>query len=65
MAGVMWPNCLGAVRKAGIRCPHQGVVEGGNYDTLVVVVVHNWFALLQPGTIFFGFGHLAEQIYSI
>ena len=24
--GGMWPNCLGAVRKAGIRCPHQLVV---------------------------------------
>ena len=22
----MWPNCLGAVRLAGIRCPHQLVV---------------------------------------
>ena len=25
----MWPNCLGAERKAGIRCPHQLVVGGG------------------------------------
>ena len=25
----MWPNCLGVVRKAGIRCPHQLVVGGG------------------------------------
>ena len=28
----MWPNCLWAVRKAGIRCPHQLVVGGGNRD---------------------------------
>ena len=28
----MWFNCLGAVRKAGIRCPHQLVVGGGNRD---------------------------------
>ena len=28
MAGGMWPNCLGAVRKAGIRCPPQLVVGG-------------------------------------
>ena len=28
MAGGMWPNCLGAVKKAGIRCPHQLVVGG-------------------------------------
>ena len=28
MAGGMWPNCLGAVRKAGIRFPHQLVVGG-------------------------------------
>ena len=28
--GGMWPNCLGAVRKAGIRCLHQLVVGGGN-----------------------------------
>ena len=27
--GGMWPNCLGAVRKAGIWCPYQLVVEGG------------------------------------
>ena len=27
----MWPNCLGAVRKAGIRCPHQLVVWGGGF----------------------------------
>ena len=27
----MWPNCLGAVKKAGIRCPHQLVV-GGDCD---------------------------------
>ena len=26
--GGMWPNCLEAVRKAGIRCPHQLVVGG-------------------------------------
>ena len=26
--GGMWPNCLGAVRKAGIRCPRQLVVGG-------------------------------------
>ena len=26
--GGMWPNCLGAVRKAGIRCPPQLVVGG-------------------------------------
>ena len=25
----MWPNCLGSVRKAGIRFPHQLVVGGG------------------------------------
>ena len=24
----MWPNYLGAMRKAGIRCPHQLVVGG-------------------------------------
>ena len=24
----MGPNCLGAVRKAGIRCPHHLVVGG-------------------------------------
>ena len=29
LAGGMWPNCLGAVRKAGIMCPHQLVVGGG------------------------------------
>ena len=29
------PNCLGAVSKAGIRCPHQLVVEGGNCDIVV------------------------------
>ena len=29
VAGGMWPNCLGAVRKAGIRCPRQLVVGGG------------------------------------
>ena len=29
----MWPNCLGTVRKAGIRCSHQLVVGGmGNPD---------------------------------
>ena len=27
VAGGMWPKCLGAVRKVGIRCPHQLVVE--------------------------------------
>ena len=29
--GGMRPNCLGAVRKAGIRCPNQLVV-GGKHD---------------------------------
>ena len=29
----MWPKCLGAVRKANIKFPHQLVVGGGgNYD---------------------------------
>ena len=28
VAGGIWPNCLGAVRKAGIRFPHQLVVGG-------------------------------------
>ena len=28
MAGGMWPNCLGALRKACIRCPHQLVKTG-------------------------------------
>ena len=28
----MWPNCLGAVRKAGIMSPHQLVVGGGDCD---------------------------------
>ena len=27
----MWPNFLGAVRKAGTRCPHQLVVVGGKH----------------------------------
>ena len=27
--GGMWPNCLGAVRKSGIWCPHQLIVCGG------------------------------------
>ena len=31
MLGGMWPNCLGAVRKADIRCPHQ-LVGGGIRD---------------------------------
>ena len=31
MTGGMWPNCLGAVRKAGIRCSHQ--LTSGNPDT--------------------------------
>ena len=31
----MWPNCLGAVRKAGIRCPHQLVVVGEIRDIAV------------------------------
>ena len=29
MAGGRWPNCLGVVIKAGIRCPHQLVVGVG------------------------------------
>ena len=29
----MWPNCLEAVTKAGIRCPHQLVVGGGGIVT--------------------------------
>ena len=32
----MWPNCLGAVRKAGFslkfRCPHQLILRGRNPD---------------------------------
>ena len=28
LAGGMWLKCLGAVRKAGIMCPHQLVVWG-------------------------------------
>ena len=31
LAGGMWPNCLGALSKAGIRCLHQLVVEGGKF----------------------------------
>ena len=29
----MWSNCLGAVRKAGIRCRHQLAVGGGGFLT--------------------------------
>ena len=29
VASGIWPTCLGAVRKAGIRCPHQLLVGGG------------------------------------
>ena len=28
--GGMWPNCLGAVRKAGIRCLHWPLGGGKN-----------------------------------
>ena len=35
MAGGMWPNCLGTVRKAGIRCPHHLVVGEGEFLTEV------------------------------
>ena len=31
MAGSMWPNCLGAVRKADIKCPQQLIVGGGKF----------------------------------
>ena len=27
--GGMWPNCLGALRKTGIRCPHHTVHQNG------------------------------------
>ena len=32
MAGDRWPNCLGAVKNAGIRCPHRLVVGEENPD---------------------------------
>ena len=35
VAGGMWPNCLGAVRKDGIRCLHHLVV-GEKHDIVVV-----------------------------
>ena len=35
LAGGMWPNCIGAVSKTGIRCPHQLVVGGGNRDIVI------------------------------
>ena len=32
LAGGMWSNCLGAVKKAGIMCPHHLVVGGKKRD---------------------------------
>ena len=42
----MWPNCLGAVRKSGIRCPHQLVVEGGNCDIEEAGVLSTFYILI-------------------
>ena len=44
--GGMWPNCLGAVSKAGIRCPHQLVVKGGNPDIAGAGAVLSTFYVL-------------------
>ena len=50
MAGGMWPSRLVAVRKAGIRCPHQlvvgekipdGAAGGGVLSTFYVLMTIN------------------------
>ena len=47
MAGGMWPNCLGAVREAGIKCPHQMAVRGKKPDIVAGAGVLSTFYVLM------------------